>query len=50
MLRTLLESLRGEFEERTWTAFWRVVVEGHSAPEIASDLDSRREARGGTPL
>lgn len=38
MLRTLLESLRGEFEDRTWTAFWRVVVEGHSAAEIASDL------------
>jgi RNA polymerase sigma-70 factor, ECF subfamily len=30
--------LRGEFEERTWQAFWRATVDGLSAPEVAAEL------------
>ena len=33
-----LELLRGEFEERTWRAFWLTVVEGRSPVDIAPDL------------
>jgi len=33
-----LELLRGEFEPRTWKAFWRVVVDGRSAQEAAESL------------
>ena len=33
-----LDFVRGEFEERTWRAFWRAVVEGHSTAEIAADM------------
>jgi RNA polymerase sigma-70 factor (ECF subfamily) len=28
VLRSALELVRGEFEERTWQAFWRAVVDG----------------------
>jgi RNA polymerase sigma-70 factor (ECF subfamily) len=30
--------LRGEFEQRTWQAFWRATVDGLSAPEVATEL------------
>jgi RNA polymerase sigma-70 factor (ECF subfamily) len=33
-----LELVRGEFEARTWEAFWRAAVEGHSPNLIAADL------------
>ena len=33
-----LELIRGEFEERTWTAFWRTAVEGQAAKDVAADL------------
>jgi RNA polymerase sigma-70 factor (ECF subfamily) len=33
-----LELVRGEFEERTWQAFWRAAVEGHAPADIAIDL------------
>jgi RNA polymerase sigma-70 factor (ECF subfamily) len=33
-----LELVRGEFEARTWQAFWRVAVEGQAPAEIAADL------------
>lgn len=33
-----LSMIRDEFEPSTWTAFWRMVVEGHGAAEIAKDL------------
>jgi RNA polymerase sigma-70 factor (ECF subfamily) len=36
-----LESIRGEFQERTWRAFWGVVVEGRTAADVAADLDMR---------
>ena len=30
--------IRGDFEERTWQAFWRAAVEGQSPAVIAADL------------
>lgn len=36
--RQALEMIRAEFEERTWQAFWRVTVHGHSPREVAEDL------------
>jgi RNA polymerase sigma-70 factor (ECF subfamily) len=36
--RRALELVRGEFEERTWQAFWRTVVEGRAPADIAAEL------------
>jgi RNA polymerase sigma-70 factor (ECF subfamily) len=33
-----LESIRAEFAERTWQAFWRTTIEGRPAPEVAAEL------------
>jgi RNA polymerase sigma-70 factor (ECF subfamily) len=33
-----LELVRGEFENRTWEAFWRATVDGHPVDLIAADL------------
>ena len=33
-----LELVRGEFEERTWTAFWRSTIDGIAPAVIAADL------------
>jgi RNA polymerase sigma-70 factor (ECF subfamily) len=33
-----LELIRGEFEERTWSAFWRTAVEGWSPKDVAVEL------------
>src|SRR5437588_4307524 len=33
-----LDQIRGEFEERTWAAFWRTAVEGRAAQDVAADL------------
>lgn len=41
VLLLALESIRGEFHERTWQAFWKVVVEGRAAADVAADLDMR---------
>jgi RNA polymerase sigma-70 factor (ECF subfamily) len=30
--------VRGEFEERTWNAFWRVVIEDQSPTEVAEEM------------
>jgi RNA polymerase sigma-70 factor (ECF subfamily) len=35
--RRALELVRGEFEERTWQAFWMTVVDGRSPVDIAAD-------------
>jgi RNA polymerase sigma-70 factor (ECF subfamily) len=36
--RRVLESIRAEFEPRTWDAFWRIVVDGQSPAEVAAAL------------
>jgi len=41
LLRQALESIRGEFHERTWRAFWGVVVEGRLTVDVAADLDMK---------
>lgn len=41
VLLAALEAIRGEFHERTWQAFWGVVVEGRTAADVAADLDVR---------
>jgi RNA polymerase sigma-70 factor (ECF subfamily) len=33
-----LELIRGDFEERTWQAFWQTAVEGRSPRDVAADL------------
>jgi RNA polymerase sigma-70 factor (ECF subfamily) len=33
-----LEQIKGEFQEQTWTAFWRAIVDGHAPKDIAVDL------------
>jgi RNA polymerase sigma-70 factor (ECF subfamily) len=33
-----LELMRAEFEERTWTAFWRVAVEDRVPADVAAEL------------
>ena len=43
-LMRALEMVRSEFQEQTWTAFWRMTVEGHSASEIAADLGMKTNA------
>ena len=38
VLLRAIQTIRGEFHERTWQAFWGVVVEGRAAAEVASAL------------
>jgi RNA polymerase sigma-70 factor (ECF subfamily) len=38
LFRRALELIRGEFEERTWQAFWRVTVDGRSPADVAAEL------------
>jgi RNA polymerase sigma-70 factor (ECF subfamily) len=33
-----LDLVRAEFENRTWEAFWRTAVDGHSPSHVAEDL------------
>lgn len=39
LARGVLESIRAEFEERTWEAFWQTAVEERLAADVAADLD-----------
>ena len=38
-LRRMLDLVRVEFENRTWEAFWRIVVDGQSPAEVAAAMD-----------
>ncbi len=38
LFRRALASIRGEFEPRTWQAFWLTTIEGRCAKDVASDL------------
>ncbi|MGE3805444.1 MAG: RNA polymerase sigma factor [Gemmataceae bacterium] len=33
-----LELVRGQFEPKTWQAFWRTAVDGHAPNEVGADL------------
>src|SRR5262245_9721038 len=37
-LLSILESIRGEFEDRTWEAFWKVQIEGQDTREVGAAL------------
>jgi RNA polymerase sigma-70 factor (ECF subfamily) len=37
-LRRALGLIEGEFEGRTWQAFWRVQMEGRSTDEVGAEL------------
>lgn len=39
-----LDTIRAEFEDRTWAAFWQATVDGLTAAEIAADLGMSQEA------
>ena len=41
VLLRALDSIKGEFHERTWQAFWKVVVEGRSTNDVAADLSMK---------
>jgi RNA polymerase sigma-70 factor (ECF subfamily) len=41
VIHRALELIRCEFTSRTWQAFWRVVVDGQRAPDVADELDMR---------
>jgi RNA polymerase sigma-70 factor (ECF subfamily) len=36
--RRALDLVRGEFEDRTWQAFWRTVVDGSAPAEVAAEF------------
>jgi RNA polymerase sigma-70 factor, ECF subfamily len=38
LLGRVLDLIRGEFEPRTWQAFWRTAVEGRSPAEVGDEL------------
>jgi RNA polymerase sigma-70 factor (ECF subfamily) len=38
LARSALTLIRGEFEDRTWQAFWRLVAEGRSPADVAQEL------------
>jgi RNA polymerase sigma-70 factor (ECF subfamily) len=44
LYRRALDVIRPEFEERSWKAFWRVVVEGQCPADVARDLGITRNA------
>lgn len=33
-----LDMIRGEFEDRTWQAFWKMQIEGLESPDVGSEL------------
>lgn len=41
VLLRALESIRPEFHERTWQAFWKVVIDGRTAADVAADLSMK---------
>lgn len=41
LLHRALERIRDEFAESTWTAFWRVTIDGRSPQDVAEELQVR---------
>jgi RNA polymerase sigma-70 factor (ECF subfamily) len=40
----VLDLIRSEFEDRSWQAFWQVVIEGRDPADVAAALDMTRNA------
>jgi RNA polymerase sigma-70 factor, ECF subfamily len=38
LFRRAMDLMRTEFEEKTWKAFWQVIVEGRSPADVGGDL------------
>jgi RNA polymerase sigma-70 factor (ECF subfamily) len=41
VLARALASIRGEFHDKTWQAFWNVVVAGRTTADVAAELNMR---------
>jgi len=39
LVHRAVQLIRGDFQPRTWQAFWRMVVDGASASEVGAELD-----------
>lgn len=39
LMNRALDSIRGEFADNTWTAFWRCVVDDQKTADVASELN-----------
>ncbi len=44
LLHRALRLIRNDFEEKTWQAFWRLTIDGHTAAEIGRDLGMHEKA------
>ncbi len=44
LVHRAMEAIRGEFEDSSWEAFWRMTVQNHSSAEIAADLGLTKSA------
>ena len=44
LYRRALELIQREFEERSWQAFWRVVIDGQRPADVAADLGTTANA------
>jgi RNA polymerase sigma-70 factor (ECF subfamily) len=40
LFRTVVEMVRAEFEECTWVAFWRTVIDGQRPVDVAAELST----------
>src|SRR5437773_1866031 len=38
VLNRTLETIRGEFEPRTWQAFWQVQIDGKATDDVGAEL------------
>lgn len=43
-IRSIIDSVRAGFDERTWKCFWLVAMEGQSAVEVAAQLGMKPSA------
>jgi RNA polymerase sigma-70 factor (ECF subfamily) len=44
VLQRLLQALRFSFEERSWNAYWKVVIDGKSPADVAAELGISSDA------
>ena len=38
-MQSILDAVRSRFDDRTWQCFWLIAMEGHSAVEVAKQLE-----------